>query len=97
MLQYLLATNYIDIIAGDLYYDFLKVPQNKFLNILTDHIQIINKPRYISESLIDHVYIKKSLIEEFFTNATVANIYFSDHDVVGTVIEKNCLDFHTNP
>ena len=36
-----------------------------------------------------HVYIKKDLIEELFTNATVENIYFSDHDAVRYIIQKN--------
>ena len=68
MLQYLLARHSIDIIAGDFNYDLLKVSQNKFLDIFTDHVQIVNKPIHISRSLIDHVYIKTALMEEFFTN-----------------------------
>ena len=40
-----------------------------------------------------HVYIKKDLIEELFTNATVENIYFSDHDAVRYIIQKNAVDF----
>ena len=55
MLQYLLETNSIDIIAGN----FLKVSQNKFQDIFTDHVQMVNKPTHISGSLIDHVYINK--------------------------------------
>ena len=31
----------------------------KFLDIFTDHVQMVNKPTRISGSLIDHVYIKK--------------------------------------
>ena len=68
MLQYLLARYSIDIIAGDFNYDLLKMSQNKFLDIFTDHVQIVNKSITISRSLIDHVYIKKALMEEFFTN-----------------------------
>ena len=52
---------------------------------------------HISGFLIDHVYIKKSLIEEFVTNATVKNIYFSDHDAVRIVIEINGVGFRTIP
>ena len=55
MLQYLLATHSIDIIAGDFSYDLLKVSQNIFLDIFTDHIQMVNKPTHISGSLIDHI------------------------------------------
>ena len=77
--------------AGDFNYDLFKVLQNKFLDIFTDHVQMINKPTHISGSLIDHVYIKKALMEEFFTNVSVENIYFSDHDAVRIAIHKNLL------
>ena len=36
-------------------------------------------------------------MEEFFTNTTAENIYFSDHDAVRIVIEKNAVDFHSIP
>ena len=88
MLQYLLVTNSTDIIAGDINYDYLKVSQNNFLYIFTDHVQMANKPAHISRSLIDHVYIKKALMAESFTNVTVENIYFSDHDAARITIEK---------
>ena len=93
MLQYLQAINSIDIIAGNLIsYDLLKVSEDTFLDIFTDHVEIINKPTHISGSLIDDVYIKKTLMEKFFTNESVENIYFSDHDAVRIVIEKNAVD-----
>ena len=41
------------------------------------------KPSHIFGSLIDHVYIKKAFLEEFFTNVTVENIY----DAVRIVIQ----------
>ena len=44
-----------------------------------------NKLTHISGSLIDLICIKKALMVEFFTNVTVENIYFSDHDA-----GKNC-------
>ena len=62
MLQYLLAKNSVDIIAQDFNYNFVKVLQNKFLDIFTDHVPMANKPTHISGSLIDHVYIKKALM-----------------------------------
>ena len=77
MLQYLLAKNSIDIIAVDFNYDLLKVSQNKLLDIFTGHVQIANKPAHLCGSVIDHVYIKKALIEEFFTNVTVENMVIS--------------------
>ena len=72
MLQYLQATNYIDIIEGDFSYDPLKVSQYKFLDVFRDRVHMVNKSRQISGSLIDHAYIKKALME-FFTNVTAEN------------------------
>ena len=58
---------------------------------------MVSKPTHISGSLINHVRIKKALIEGFFTNVTFKNIYFSDHDAVRIAIHKNYVDFHINP
>ena len=66
MLQYLLATNSVDIVPGDVNFDLLKMLENNLLlNHFTEHVQIVNKPTHISATLIDHVYIKKILMEEF--------------------------------
>ena len=67
--------------------------ENKLLDIFTDHTRMVNKPPCISGSLIDHVYIKKTLIAEFSIKTTVENIYFSNHDVIRIAIEKNNVDF----
>ena len=96
LMQYLLAANSVDIIAGDFSCNLLKVIENKLLDIFTDHVQMVNKPTHISGSLIDHVYITKTLMEEFSTNVTVENIYFSDHDALRIVIKKNAVDFNIN-
>ena len=38
--------------------------------------------------------LKKTLMEEFSTNVSVENIYFSDHDALcNIVIGKNAVDF----
>ena len=58
---------------------------------------MVNKPTHISRSLIDHAYVKKSLVAEFYTIATVGNIYVSDHDAVRIITEKNAVDFRTIP
>ena len=88
MLQYLLATNSIYIIAENFNYDLLKVSENKLLGIFKDHAQMANKVTHISEFLIDHIYIRKTMMTEFSINATVENIYFSDHDAVRIVIKQ---------
>ena len=57
---------------------------------------MVNKPTHISGCFIDHVHIKKVLMAEFFTNLTIENIYFSDHDAARITIEKNYSDFYIN-
>ena len=59
--------------------------------------QIVNKPTHISGSLINHVYIKNTLIKKFFTTVSVEKIYFSVHDVIRIVIGKNADNIYTIP
>ena len=73
-MQYLLASNLSAIIAGDFNYD-LQVLENKSLDYFTDHHQTVNKPTHISGSLIGHVYIKKTLMEEFSTKVTATYFF----------------------
>ena len=60
MLQYLRATNSTDIIPGYFNIALLKVSENKLLDIITDHVQIVIKPTHVSGFFIDQVYIKKA-------------------------------------
>ena len=48
-------------------------------------------------SLIDHAYINKDFIKQFFTNTTAENIYCSDHYAVIIITEKNNVNFRTIP
>ena len=57
---------------------------------------MVNKSAHILRSLIDHVDIKKAMMEEFFSNVTAGNVYFPDHDAVRIAIHKNYVDFHIN-
>ena len=76
MLQYLLATNYVDIVAGDFNFDLLKVSEsNLLLNHFMEQAQVVNQPTHISGSLKDHVYIKKTSMEEISANATVETVF----------------------
>ena len=60
---------------------------------------MINKPTHISGSFIAHAYVMliSCLMDELFTNATVGKIYFSDHDAVRVIIERNAVEFDTGP
>ena len=47
--------------------------------------------------ILEHVYILKNFDRRIYTNKTVEKIYFSDHDALKLVNEKNALDFQTIP
>lgn len=55
----------------------------------------MTKATHISVSLIDHIYIQKTLQKEFSTNVTVENMYFLDHGTVRIVIQESAVDFGT--
>ena len=42
-----------------------KSDKKYFLENFINHLHIVNKPAHISESLLHHDHIKKTLIEEF--------------------------------
>ena len=79
-----MLTEYLSEVSGDMllpcgariFFNLLKVPKNKLLDIFKDHVQMVNNSTNISRSLMDHVFMEKSLMTEFFTNVTVKNIYF---------------------
>ena len=54
---------------------------------------MVRKPAHRSESLIDCVYIKKTLMEKLTTNVSVENIYFSDHDTLRIATEEKSVHF----
>ena len=56
---------------------------------------MVNRQTHKYRSLIGHVYVKKNLMDEFFVNKTVVNIYFSDPDAIIMIIEENAVDFRT--
>ena len=76
---------------------FCKCQKICFWIISTDQFQIVNKPKRITESLIDYICIKQILTVEFSIITIAENIYFSNHDPIRIVIEKNNVDFHTVP
>ena len=74
---------------------FSRVSKNKLLDVFTDNVKIVNASSFISGSLLYRVYIQNSLIEEFCSNVIGENIYFSDHDGIGILTDKNVIPFHT--
>ena len=41
---------------------------------------IVNVPTHLSGSLLDHVYVKETMLQEMKLEVILKNVYFSDHD-----------------
>ena len=85
-----IAVYSIYITGGYSNYDLLKVKKYILSDIFGDHVQIVHKATHIT-----HTSMSIKLLKEVSINLTAENIYFSDHDAVRIVIDKNAVDFHT--
>ena len=86
-LKYLVDSQDVDIILGDFNINALAV-DGDLAFLLEAYEMIVNDPTHISGSLLDHVYVKKTLSSDFYITCMVKNIYFSDHDAVRIVLEQ---------
>ena len=50
--------------------------------LLSDFEQIVEGPTHVDGGLIDHVYIRKSLLEKFSAEIMNVCVNLSDHDAV---------------
>ena len=78
----------IHIILGDFNINALEDSNNYVSEYLHQYQQVVDSPTHISGSLIDHVYVLKSLLNDVNVNCVVKNIYFSDHDAVKISLER---------
>ena len=85
-----IEANKVDIIVGDFNVDACS--KSRLLEILSEYVQLVEFPTHIAGSTLDHVYVKKSLLEDFEVKIVVLNTYFFDHDTVRVEISKNCID-----
>ena len=77
----------IDIIMGDFNIDAFQ--QNEYLALaLRNYELIIKSPTHLSGSQLDHVYIKKSLLEHVHVETIIHTVHFSDHDAVRFKLRK---------
>ena len=78
LLRYLTTIYDISLIVGDFN---LRLNENlrNFLNLFD---QLIERPTFISGSILDHVYVKKTFILKYMVRADVESVFFSQHDSV---------------
>ena len=70
----------VDIIVGDFNIDACS--KSRLPQILSEYVLLVEFPAPIAGSTLDHVYVKKSFLEDYKVNIVVLNTYFSDHDAV---------------
>ena len=74
---------HIDIILGDFNLNMFHDSNDALKKILSSYELVINEATHISGSLIDHVYINKSLLQKMhLVNVIACDISFFDHDAV---------------
>jgi len=77
-LELLTKTFDIGLIVGD----FNVQPNNILKNVLNLYDQLIERPTFITGSILDQVYVKKTLLSKYMIKADVESVFFSQHDSV---------------
>ena len=74
---------HIAITLGDYNLNMFNDSDDALKNILSSYELAINETTHISGSLIDHIYISKSILQKIhLKNVIVYDVSFSDHDAV---------------
>ena len=79
---YELVNENIDIIMGDFNINALNSEERHIRRILSSYDMVVTEPTHISGSLLDHVYISKSLSAHLQCSSNISTMYFSDHEAV---------------
>lgn len=80
----------IDIVLGDYNIDAFGPLASSVTNILSNFVQIVSEPTHLNGTLIDHIYVRKSVLETFSIDyCSVITVSFSDHDAIGFSLTKN--------
>ena len=76
------SENNLQIVLGD--FNINAFEENGDNHMITSALRnfklVVNEPTHISGSLIDHVYVRESFLQEVSFNSVIKNTYFSDHD-----------------
>ena len=90
-LYYFIEAKEVDIFVGDFNIDACS--KSRLPQMLSEYAQLVEFPTHIAGSTLDHVYVKKSFLENYKVEIVVLNTYFSDHDAVRVKIAKKDIDF----
>ena len=73
-LYYFIEAKEVDIIVGDFNIDACS--KSRLPQILSEYAQLVEFPTHIAGSTLDHVYVKKSFLEDYKVEIVVLNTYF---------------------
>ena len=88
-LYYFREAKEVDIIVGDFNIDANPDCYKHYHNMSN----WLNFQHTLSGSILDHVYVKKSFLEDYKVEIVVLNTYFSDHDAVRVKVSNKDIDF----
>ena len=90
-LYYFIEAKEVDVIVGD--FNIYACGKSRLPQLLSEYVQLVEFPTHIARSTLDHMYLNKSLLEDYKVEIVVLNTYFSDHDAVRVKISKKEIDF----
>ena len=86
-IQYFLSRHSdIHIIFGDFNIDALN-GSNRISDFLSHYEMVVTEATHISGSLLDHVYVLRSLFEQVHITSIIKSLYFTDHEAVKIILQ----------
>jgi len=83
-LEYFSSSRNIDIVVGD----FNLKPNAILSQTMNNYEQVVLEATHLGGCILDHVYIKKSLLEQLSVLIEVKSLFFSDHEAVRICLKK---------
>jgi len=87
-LHYLIETMDIDFVMGD----FNLKPNEQLNNLLGSYELLVNEPTQLSGSILDHVYVKKCILNNYNIIVRIESVFFTDHELVLINVDNKIED-----
>ncbi|XP_057316226.1 uncharacterized protein LOC130657262 [Hydractinia symbiolongicarpus] len=81
MLSRKIASSDIHVILKDFNIN-AQADQPELADIMNDYTQIVPGPTHLAGAILDHVYVKNSILSMYCINCYVKCIHFSDHNAI---------------
>ena len=84
VLQYLITAHEIDIVTGD-----FNMKPTLQLDTVQSYDQCVLEPTHLGGSILDHVYVKRSVRNHYNIKVSLCHVFFSDHEAINIVLKRN--------